>query len=78
MNFSCKTFTCFHSKAIIGYLVGKYGKDDSLYPKEAKKRAVVDRLLYFDMSMHERFRAYAVSILMISFSSPNSVNKSTN
>lgn len=29
------------------YLVSKYGKDDSLYPKDLKKRAIVDQRLHF-------------------------------
>jgi len=41
-------FYMWESRAIMGYLVNQYGKDDKLYPKEAKKRAVVDNMLYFD------------------------------
>ncbi|XP_005185166.2 glutathione S-transferase 1 [Musca domestica] len=36
------------SHAIMAYLVSKYGKDDSLYPKDLLKRAVVDQRMYFD------------------------------
>ncbi|XP_011182209.2 glutathione S-transferase 1-like [Zeugodacus cucurbitae] len=36
------------SHAINAYLASKYGKDDSLYPKDLLKRAVVDHRLYFD------------------------------
>ncbi|CAG0904989.1 unnamed protein product [Darwinula stevensoni] len=36
------------SRAILRYLVGKYGKDDSLYPKDLKDRAIVDQRLDFD------------------------------
>ncbi|KAF2889165.1 hypothetical protein ILUMI_17008 [Ignelater luminosus] len=36
------------SHAIDAYLVRKYGKDDSLYPKDFVKRAVVDQRLHFD------------------------------
>lgn len=41
-------FPIFDSHAIAAYLVTKYGKDDSLYPKDAKLRAVVDQRLHFD------------------------------
>ncbi|XP_013099190.2 glutathione S-transferase 1 [Stomoxys calcitrans] len=36
------------SHAIMAYLVSKYGKDDTLYPKDILKRAVVDQRLHFD------------------------------
>ncbi|KAF7265329.1 hypothetical protein GWI33_021312 [Rhynchophorus ferrugineus] len=41
-------FVIFDSHAINAYLVGKYGKNDSLYPKDLQKRAVVDQRLHFD------------------------------
>lgn len=42
-------FSIWESRAILGYLANKYGKDDSYYPKDPQKRAIVDQRLYFDM-----------------------------
>ncbi|BFF92706.1 glutathione S-transferase 1-1-like [Drosophila madeirensis] len=43
-------FSVWESRAILTYLVEKYGKeDDSLYPADAQKRAVINQRLYFDM-----------------------------
>lgn len=42
-------FALWESRAIQVYLVEKYGKTDSLYPKCPKKRAVVNQRLYFDL-----------------------------
>lgn len=41
-------FLCVYSRAIMQYLVDKYAKDDSLYPKDLKARAVVNARLNFD------------------------------
>jgi glutathione S-transferase len=41
-------FVLWDSHAIMTYLVSKYSKDDSLYPKDLKKRALVDQRLHFD------------------------------
>lgn len=49
-------FALNESRAIISYLADKYGKDDSLYPKDPKKRALVNQRLYFDMGvLYQRF-----------------------
>lgn len=41
-------FAVWESRAIITYLAEKYGKDDSLYPNDPQKRALVNQRLYFD------------------------------
>nr|CAD7574750.1 unnamed protein product [Timema californicum] len=48
-------------RAILGYLVDQYGKDDSLYPKDPKKRALVNQKLYFDIgTLFPRLKQYFV------------------
>ncbi|XP_068157670.1 glutathione S-transferase D2-like [Drosophila tropicalis] len=42
-------FALWESRAILVYLVEKYGKDDTLYPKNPKEQALVNQRLYFDM-----------------------------
>ncbi|XP_044312947.1 glutathione S-transferase D7-like [Drosophila rhopaloa] len=43
-------FVVWESRAIVVYLVEKYGKTDSpLFPKDPKKRALINQRLYFDM-----------------------------
>lgn len=53
-------FAVWESRAIMIYLVEKYGKeDDPLYPKCPKKRALINQRLYFDMgNVYANFAAY--------------------
>lgn len=41
-------YILWDSHAINAYLVGKYGNDDILYPKDLTKRGRVDQRLHFD------------------------------
>ncbi|XP_060645593.1 glutathione S-transferase 1-1-like [Drosophila nasuta] len=43
-------YVLWESRAILTYLIDKYGRNDSLYPKDAKKRGVVNQRLYFDVA----------------------------
>lgn len=57
-------FAIWDSHTINAYLVDKYSKDDTLYPKDLKKRAVVNQRLFFDCGvLFPRFGAIAGSIL---------------
>uniref|UniRef100_A0A6P4E5W3 Uncharacterized protein LOC108036985 n=1 Tax=Drosophila rhopaloa TaxID=1041015 RepID=A0A6P4E5W3_DRORH len=52
-------FSVWESRAIAVYLVEKYGKDDSLFPKDPQKQAEVNQRLYFDMgTLYDSFAKY--------------------
>lgn len=55
-------FVLSESRAICIYLVEKYGRNDSLYPKNAKTRAAINHLIYFDMgTLYNRLAACYVA-----------------
>ncbi|KAH8247673.1 hypothetical protein KR038_007956 [Drosophila bunnanda] len=58
-------FAIWESRAIVVYLVEKYGKPDSpLYPKDPQIRAVINQRLYFDMgTLYAAFATYYFPIL---------------
>ncbi len=52
------------SRVIAKYLVGKYGRDDSLYPNDFYKRLQVDKILDFDLgTVFRRASDYLVKFL---------------
>lgn len=54
----------FHvfSRAILTYLTAAYSKDDTLYPRDVRMRALVDQRLQFDLgTLYARVADYVVS-----------------
>ncbi|CAH2085413.1 unnamed protein product [Euphydryas editha] len=57
-------FILWESRAILGYLVNTYGRDDSLYPKNPRLRALVDQRLNFDLgTLYKRYMDLYMPIL---------------
>nr|AVT42195.1 glutathione S-transferase d1 [Lissorhoptrus oryzophilus] len=58
-------FTLYDSQAIMIYLVNQYGKDDSLYPRDPKKAAIVNLRLFFNASyLSPKFNAHHAAIIL--------------
>jgi len=55
-------FYLSESRAIMQYLANAYGKNDSVYPKHPKEKALVDHRLYFDLHFlqHEFGENYVI------------------
>jgi glutathione S-transferase len=47
-------FVLCESRAILGYLVNRFRPESSLYPADARKRALIDQKLYYDTLVFER------------------------
>jgi len=69
-------FKMNESRAIAMYLFNKYGKDDSLYPKDAETRARVDQRLYFDMGAF--YKAFGDVVYPVMFGAPPAGEKEDN
>ncbi|XP_018013809.1 glutathione S-transferase 1 [Hyalella azteca] len=56
--------TLWESRAIVQYIANTYDKKGLIYPKEAKLRSKIDRLLYFDFgSLYKAFADFAFPVL---------------
>ncbi|XP_026740679.1 glutathione S-transferase 1-like [Trichoplusia ni] len=59
-------FILWESRAIACYLADKYGKDDQFYPKDLKKRALVNSRLQFDgCTLFVKIRAICFPIIFL-------------
>merc|ERR1719305_604518 len=61
-------FLLYESRAIAAYLVNKYGKDDSLYPKDPEQRVIVDQRMYFDMGAF--YKSFGDCVYPVMFGGP--------
>ncbi|KAG5890147.1 hypothetical protein JTB14_010165 [Gonioctena quinquepunctata] len=58
--------TLWDGHAIACYLATAYAKNDTIYPKDPKKRALVNQRLYFDCgTLYPRIRAICFPVLFL-------------
>ncbi|KAK4877092.1 hypothetical protein RN001_009598 [Aquatica leii] len=58
-------FILWESHAINAYLIGKYAKDDALYPSDLQQRAVIDQRMHFESGvLFPRFLDAFMPIIM--------------
>lgn len=56
------SFVYIFSRVILTYLTAAYSKDDTLYPRDVRMRAIVDQRLSFDLgTLYARIADYFVS-----------------
>lgn len=54
-----------HSRAIMRYLVDMYAPNHSLYPKDVKRRALIDQFLDYDLgTLYKNISDYFVGALL--------------
>lgn len=58
-------FAIWESRAILIYLIEKYGGITTLYPSDPQKRAIVKQRLYFDMgTLYQSASTYYIDIFL--------------
>nr|AHC08055.1 delta glutathione S-transferase [Locusta migratoria] len=63
------------SRAISMYLISKYAKDDSLYPKDVNKRVLVDQRLFYDQDLYNRILSVFLPKFFGKQTDPSSIEK---
>lgn len=59
----------WESRVILTYLTAAYSKDDTLYPRDVRMRALVDQRLHFDLgTLYARLFDYFVSMFFLEIS----------
>lgn len=61
---------------ILSYLVEKFAKDDSLYPKDPETRALVNHRMYFDLgTLYQKFYDWVIEKVYTKQDNPDKFKK---